>query len=197
LAGAFEREATSMRRIIVGLLAGLLLLTLSACGAEPPQEAAPESPAPMEETPAPLPVETEEMPQTDREEQGGSPADTEEEEKMLRMQIGETEVAVDGESNASVEALRELCRKAPLTISMSMYGGFEQVGAIGARLPRNDVQTTTAAGDIVLYAGSQLVVFYGSNSWAYTRLGHISDQSVEELPELLGNGDVAITLQLK
>ena len=194
-----------MRRIIVGLLAGLLLLALSACGAEPPQEAAPESPAPMEETAAPkpeetvapLPEKTEDSPKADNEEQGESPAGTEEEEKMLRMQIGETEVTVDWEENASVEALRELCRKAPLTISMSMYGGFEQVGAIGTRLPRNDVQTTTAAGDIVLYSGSQIVVFYGSNSWAYTRLGHIADQSAENLAALLGNGDVTITLQLK
>ncbi len=192
-----------MRRIIIGVLAGLLLLTLSACGAEPPQAAAPETPAPVaeayapepEETTAPSPVETGEEPQADREEQGEIPAGTEEEEKMLSMQIGETEVTVDWEENASVEALRALCQKAPLTISMSMYGGFEQVGAIGTHLPRNDVQTTTAAGDIVLYAGSQIVVFYGSNSWAYTRLGHISDQSAEDLAALLGNGDVTITLQ--
>ncbi len=58
---------------------------------------------------------------------------------------------------------------------MSMYGGFEQVGEIGTSLPRNDVQTTTSAGDIVLYSGNQIVIFYGNNSWAYTRLGHITD----------------------
>ena len=75
-----------------------------------------------------------------------------------------------------------------------MYGGFEQVGAIGQSLPRKDSQTTTEAGDIVLYSGDQIVVFYGSNSWAYTRLGHIRDKSAQEMAELLGNGDVTITI---
>ena len=75
-----------------------------------------------------------------------------------------------------------------------MYGGFEQVGSIGSKLPRNDKQTTTAAGDIVLYSGNQMVIFYGSNSWAYTRLGHITDKDAEEMAELLSNGDVTITV---
>ena len=115
-------------------------------------------------------------------------------ESMLRMKIGETDVAVDWEDNESVEALKELCRDESLTIQMSMYGGFEQVGPIGQSLPRNDSQTTTQAGDIVLYSGNQIVVFYGSNSWAYTRLGHISDKSAQDLADLLGSGDVTITI---
>ena len=82
----------------------------------------------------------------------------------------------------------------PLVIQMSMYGGFEQVGPIGQSLPRNDVQTTTVSGDIVLYSGNQIVVFYGPNSWAYTRLGHITDKTAFEMKELLGNGDVTITI---
>ena len=76
-----------------------------------------------------------------------------------------------------------------------MYGGFEQVGSIGTGLPRNDVQTTTAAGDIVLYSGNQLVIFYGSNSWSYTRLGKITDKDKDELKDLLGNGDVTVTIE--
>ena len=78
---------------------------------------------------------------------------------------------------------------------MSMYGGFEQVGAIGQNLPRDDSQTTTKAGDIVLYSGNQIVVFYGSNSWAYTRLGHITDKSAQQMADLLGRGDVTITIE--
>ena len=77
---------------------------------------------------------------------------------------------------------------------MSMYGGFEQVGSLGASLPRNDVQTTTSAGDIVLYSGNQMVIFYGSNAWAYTRLGRITDKSAREMAELLGNGNVTVTI---
>ena len=120
--------------------------------------------------------------------------ESEENETMLQMKIGDTEVVVDWEDNESVEALKELCRDKSLTIQMSMYGGFEQVGSIGQSLPRNDRQTTTQAGDIVLYSGSQIVVFYGSNSWAYTRLGHITDKSPQEMAELLGSGEVTITI---
>ena len=102
-----------------------------------------------------------------------------------------TEVPVTWENNESVQALHAL---APLTIEMSMYGGFEQVGPIGSSLPRNDRQTTTAPGDLVLYSGNQLVVFYGTNQWAYTRLGHV-DLTKEELAALLSEHDVTITLE--
>ena len=134
----------------------------------------------------------------------------------MRMMIGETPVTVEWEDNEAVEALRALASASlpaedtlpaegplpvegplpaeGLTIEMSMYGGFEQVGDIGQSLPRDDAQTTTVSGDIVLYAGDQLVVFYGSNSWAYTRLGHITDQTPEQMEQLLGHGDVTITL---
>ena len=118
-------------------------------------------------------------------------------EKMLRMMIGDTAVAVDWENNESVEALKNLCAETPLVIQMSMYGGFEQVGPVGTRLPSSDVQTRTSAGDIVLYSSSQIVVFYGSNSWAYTRLGHITDRDPAGMAALLGNGDVKITISME
>ncbi|WP_316631758.1 cyclophilin-like fold protein [uncultured Ruminococcus sp.] len=116
-------------------------------------------------------------------------------EKMLEMKIAGTPVTVAWEDNDAVAALKEYCRDQILTIPLSMYGGFEQVGSIGTSLPQNDVQTTTQSGDIVLYSGNQIVVFYGSNSWAYTRLGHITDKSQDELTSLLSNGDVSITLE--
>ena len=108
----------------------------------------------------------------------------------MKLYIGETEVPVTWEENASMEELRTLL---PLTIEMSMYGGFEQVGPVGQRITSDDQKTVTDYGDVVLYSGDQIVVFYGSNSWAYTRLGHI-DLSQEEMTDLLGNGDVIITL---
>ena len=132
-------------------------------------------------------------PQTSTEDNGAS---EETEEKALKMTIGSTPVSVKWEDNESVNYLKELCRDQPVIISMSMYGGFEQVGNIGADLPRNDVQTTTASGDIVLYSDNQLVVFYGSNSWAYTRLGHITDKTSQEMTELLSVGNVTITLSI-
>ena len=118
-------------------------------------------------------------------------------EMKLKMYINNTPVTVDWENNDSVTALMELCADSPLTINMSMYGGFEQVGSIGQNLPRDDKQTTTSSGDIVLYSGNQIVVFYGSNSWAYTRLGHITDKNAAEMRALLGNGNVTIKLALE
>ena len=115
---------------------------------------------------------------------------------MMQMEINDTPVTVAWENNESVSALKELAMDG-LTIQMSMYGGFEQVGPIGQRLPSSDVQTSTSSGDIVLYSGNQLVVFYGSNSWAYTRLGHITDKTPEEMRTLLSNGDVTITILMK
>ena len=94
----------------------------------------------------------------------------------------------------SVSTLKELVINHPLTIQMSMYGGFEQVGAIGTDLPRDDEEITTEAGDIVLYSGNKISIFYGSNSWAYTRLGKITGKTAQVLADLLGNGDVTITI---
>ena len=184
-----------------------LALLLCACGAgqespavSTPAAAETETEPTPEPTAEPSPEPTEEPVQEPGPTPTAEPETTEaaeEETAMLTMKIGDTAVAVDWEENESVEALKELCREAPLTVSLSMYGGFEQVSPLGTALPRSDVQTTTEAGDIVLYAGNQIVVFYGSNSWAYTRLGHITDQSAADMAALLGNGDVTLTLSWK
>ena len=118
----------------------------------------------------------------------------EEKQEEIHMTINNTPVKVEWENNAAVAALKAAVKSNPLTVQMSMYGGFEQVGSLGMSLPRNDTRITTSAGDIVLYSGNQMVVFYGSNSWAYTRLGHITDKTNEELTQLLSNGNVTITL---
>jgi len=114
-------------------------------------------------------------------------------EKTLKLFVAGNETPVTWQDNASVDALKELAASG-LTVQMSMYGGFEQVGSLGANLPRDDKQTTTDYGDVVLYSGNQIVIFYGSNSWSYTRLGHI-DLSKEEMTDLLSNGNVTITLK--
>jgi len=118
-------------------------------------------------------------------------------EKILSLAINGQSVSVQWEGNESVEALKELVKDKPLTIQMSMYGGFEQVGSLGTSLPRSDRQTKTISGDIVLYSGNQIVIFYGSNSWAYTRLGHITDKNASQMRELLTNGNTTITIELK
>ena len=125
---------------------------------------------------------------------GGSSSGSSHEEEgvqAMNMKINGVPVSVEWEDNDSVKAMREFL---PLTVKMSMYGGFEQVGSLGRSLPRNDKRITTKAGDIVLYSGNQIVVFYGSNTWAYTKLGRITNKSSAELSELLGKSDVTLTI---
>ncbi len=98
--------------------------------------------------------------------------------------------------NDATEALRQRLDDGGLTLRLSDYGDFEKVGALGFTLPRSDRQTTTQPGDIVLYQGNQIVIFYGSNTWGYTRLGHIDNATAEGLRQTLGEGDVTVTLAL-
>lgn len=113
----------------------------------------------------------------------------------MKLYINEVEIPVTWEENPSVDALKEELKDGDIVVSMSMYGGNEQVGSLGKHYPSNDVRTTTNNGDIVLYNSNQIVVFYGSNSWAYTRLGKMN-LSAEKVIELLSNGDVSIRLAL-
>ena len=193
-----------------GIVMAVMLLLLSGCAAQTdgpasdqPMTVQAESPAPVEASEEALPHSEAAEPSAETDENGSttetvvakeeviSGTDDAGLEDTMRLLIGEAEVPVTWEENTSVEALRALC---PLTIQMSMYGGFEQVGPIGQNIVRDDRQISTNYGDIVLYSGNQIVIFYGSNSWAYTMLGHI-DLSQEEMSQLLSNGDVSITLE--
>lgn len=123
---------------------------------------------------------------------------TENEEELTEMkmtvQVGESTFTATLEENAAVDALVEMMEHGSVTIQMSDYAGFEKVGALGSSLPTSNRQTTTQAGDIVLYQGNQIVLFYGSNSWSYTRLGKIDD--LTGWTEALGGGDVSVTFSL-
>ncbi len=99
-------------------------------------------------------------------------------------------------NNSSTQALRELLAKGPVTIDMSDYGSMEKVGPLGTSLPTNNEQIDTQAGDIILYQGNQIVIYYSTNSWNFTRLGKINDVTAQELRELLGDGDVSVTFSL-
>ena len=113
----------------------------------------------------------------------------------MKVQVGDTIFSATLEENVAVSALVEMMRESPVVLQMSDYSGFEKVGPLGTSLPVDNSQTTTHAGDIVLYNGNQIVIFYGSNSWSYTRLGHIDDLTGWE--EALGNGDVTVTFSLE
>ena len=113
----------------------------------------------------------------------------------MKVQVGDVVFSATLEENEAVSALVEMMRESPVVIQMSDYSGFEKVGSLGTSLPTSNSQTTTQAGDIVLYNGNQIVIFYGSNSWNYTRLGYIDDLTGWE--EALGRGDVTVIFSLQ
>jgi len=113
----------------------------------------------------------------------------------MNVQVGDVVFSATLEKNEAVSALVEMMRESPVVIQMSDYSGFEKVGSLGTSLPTSNSQTTTHAGDIVLYNGNQIVIFYGSNSWNYTRLGYIDDLTGWE--EALGRGDVTVIFSLQ
>jgi len=159
-----------MRKNVLLLLLGMTLaLVMCACGTSQTEE-------PNTETKA---IETE----------------TEGTDPEMKLLIDGQETAVEWENNEAVAALRKQVKEQALTIDMSMYGDFEQVGELGVDLPADDTQTETEAGDIMLYAGDKIVLFYGQNSWAYTRLGKIKDTTQEDMTELLGRHNVTVTLK--
>ena len=100
------------------------------------------------------------------------------------------------EDNSATIELKERLKNGDIVVNAHEYGGFEKVGDLGFSLTREDTNITTSAGDIVLYQGNQISLFYNSNSWSYTKLGKIQNISSSELESILGNGDVTITFTL-
>lgn len=115
----------------------------------------------------------------------------------MKITVGDTIFTAALAENSSVTALKELLAKEPLTIHMHDYGDMEKVGPIGTNLPRNDEQITTGAGDIILYQGNSLVIYYDTNSWNFTRIGKIENVTKQELLKALGDGDVDVTFSLE
>ncbi len=159
--------------IITGLGAGLLLLALLSCtkGEQPLQT--PEKQVEIKE---------QEQKMTDK----------------IQLTISGTTLPVIIEDNVATRALVAALREGAITYTARDYGGFEKVGALGRSLPTSDTDITTQAGDVILYNGDNIVLFYGSNSWSYTRLGKIQYKSLDELKSFLkaGGGNISVTLSL-
>lgn len=92
------------------------------------------------------------------------------EEPMLKITVGDQELLATFADNSSAEAFRDLLAQGPVTVSMDDYGGFEKVGSLGTTLTRNDTRITTQPGDVILYQGNQITIYYGTNTWNFTRL---------------------------
>ena len=99
--------------------------------------------------------------------------------------------------NSSMQALKEHLANGNITVEMEDYANMEKVGSLGISLPRNDRQTTTGPGDLILYQGHNFVIYYDTNSWNFTRLGKIDNATQAELKAALGKGDVKVTLSLE
>lgn len=117
-------------------------------------------------------------------------------EAAMKLLVGDTSFTATLVENSSTDALKALLAEGPVTVHMRDYGSMEKVGDLGRILPTNDRQTTTQAGDLILYQGRALVIYYAPNSWSFTKLGSIDDVTSTELKKVLGSGDVTVTLTL-
>ena len=124
----------------------------------------------------------------------GTTDKTEDTDMKMNVKVGDKSFTATLEDNAATRELINIMKEAPISISMSDYSGFEKVGSLGRSLTTDNHQTTTSAGDIVLYNGNQIVMFYGSNSWSYTMIGKIDDLSGWK--DALGSGDITAEFTL-
>lgn len=124
--------------------------------------------------------------------------DTQEVAEIMYITVGSEKLLTDLEDNPSSRALAERLRGGDITVTLNDYGDMEKVGALGFTLPRSDASISVRPGDVILYLGNQLTIYYDANSWNFTRLGHIRGvDSREEMLELLGGkGEITITLSL-
>lgn len=167
-----------MRKCLLLIAMVLCLLpTFPACGVHDTGEG--------KDAVSPPPAETNEAGETDEMEPTAM---------KMNVQIGTYTFTATLEDNDAVRELVEMMQEKPITIKMSDYSGFEKVGPLGRNLTASDAKTTTAAGDIVLYNGNNIVMFYGQNSWSYTRIGKVDD--LTDWEAALGSGDITAVFSL-
>ena len=171
------------------ITAALLAMILAGCAAPDVQHSS-----------APISFKQEETVQETEEEQRSAEEEMimcadKEGEAVMKLTVNNREIPVIWEENRSVSALQEAAAEG-IAAQLSMYAGNEQFGPLGTSLPSDDVRMTSHTGDIMLYCGNQIVLFYGSNTWEYTKLGRM-DLSEEEITELLNDGDVHITITME
>lgn len=113
----------------------------------------------------------------------------------MKLLIDNVEVEVEWENNESIKQISRIASSSDIIVNTHRYGGFEQVGEIGQNIVSNNVQMTTEPGDIVLYSGNSIVIFFGSNSWSYTKLGKIKNKDLNELKQLLDKSNATIMIK--
>lgn len=124
------------------------------------------------------------------------PLSEKKEETKLKIEVNGYTMTATLADNPSAQALAELIKNEPMILELNEYGSFEKVGALPQSLPKDDERITTESGDIMLYQGNQMTIFYDSNTWSYTKLGKIDNITQAELKKILGKGNVTVTLSL-
>ena len=114
----------------------------------------------------------------------------------ILLTVGDKTMTATLADNAATRELQALLEKGPITIEMSDYGGFEKVGALPQSFTTSNSQITTEPGDIMLYQGNNMVIFYGTNSWSYTRIGRIDGATADNIRQFLGSGSISLTVSL-
>ena len=111
----------------------------------------------------------------------------------LKIHVNDTTFTATLADNSSAEAFAEYLSQGDLTLDMHDYGSFEKVADLPRSFPRNDTQIDTDAGDIILYQGKSITIYYDKNSWSFTRLGKINNVNKKRLQQILGKGNVKVT----
>ena len=182
-----------MKRFLTNIMCIVFILCLTACGSRTKNQSGTTFQEPVNSAEQ---TKNEDMSNADilDKELVDSEANTASgEDSEIKLFINDVEIPVIWEENDSVAELMEEASKGDIIISMSMYSDFEQVGSLGKKYRSNDKQMTVHNGDIVLYNSSNIVLFYGSNTWAYTKLGKMN-LSEQEVIDLLSNGNVKIII---
>ncbi|MBQ3437618.1 MAG: hypothetical protein IJG31_03805 [Fusobacterium sp.] len=115
----------------------------------------------------------------------------------IKIQIGEEILNVELVNNSTTVELKNRLTKGTITLNMKDYGNMEKVGDFEKSLPTNDEQISTNTGDITLYQGKSLAIYYGKNTWNLTRIGKIKNISEDELKKILGKKSIKVELYLE
>ncbi len=183
-----------MKRIRLLSLLVLLFMFLSACTAAQDYD--------TQSTGSSEGAFLSEIPQTESEQSQSKPKlqrqqpEKEGESVKIQITVGDINLVAIPEENSSAAAFLAILQEHPITIQMSDYAGMEKVGPLGSSLPRNDKRISVDAGDVILYQGNQITIYYGTNSWSFTKLAVIENSTRESLLEMLGTGDVEVTFSL-
>ena len=115
----------------------------------------------------------------------------------LKIHVNDTTFTATLEENSSAKAFAEFLTQGNLTLDMHDYGSFEKVADLPRSFPRNDKQIDTDAGDIILYQGNSITIYYDKNSWNFTRLARIDNVNKKRLQQILGKGNVKATFSVE